>query len=195
MPPEDPIVDWPPDCCVAAFFHAAVGKLGGALPDPRQLALLLETRVLKGRSNPWTLPETSEWKEVGVLPSTAIRVAPALLGAVLPGVGFLHVRLNTILPDMEVDVMREALARGCVVGLGMRLDDGDTRCPLRHLFRVHSLSGKQLSLIDDMSAMAVSCDIEAAMTKSFRAEGGLWIMGPQQSLQLPYTTVGSRDAF
>ena len=129
----------------------------------------------------------------GITASDAARSINGLLCELEVSVAFRHVRLQEVTLGLYEDVLREALDRGLVVGLGVdhsRLASDARLSQALHVFRVVTFKDRQVILFDDSREcdppeFARSWDeVERAVLST---SDGFWLFGPAPALALSNT--------
>jgi len=182
--------DWPPECCVPAFFEAALGILGYSSPERAIMSRGLNVHVGPADENPFDLDVSVDPYSRGLDPVRSVDAIEAFFARVAPSIGFCYVPFNKIAFEMYQEVARQALINGCVVGVGL--------CPKtltlpaltdrRHVIRLCKVEGEHAYFVDDSKSepaqvRALWETIEHAVKV---VNGGFWILGARKSLSLEY---------
>ena len=184
---------WPDQCCVPAFVHAALLRLGVACPVPEALPGILGVRVPPGQENPLGLPLSDDEHPAGVTAVDAERAVNRMCRELNLPIRLRRVPFLTITFDLWEDVLAAALDRGAVVGIGVDyrvLAKADPLSSAQHVLRVVSLQEDALELFDDSGESnppRLHVDRDRVHRAVLAISDGLWIMGRERDLTLPYT--------
>jgi hypothetical protein len=170
---------------------AAIEQLCHRQADRVQVARVLGTRVGPEDKNPWDLPVEPNPELRGVQVQEARERFPEILGPFDEALGFRHVPFNTVMFGLFPEVLDQALARGCVVGVGFNyarlLARGNI---VRHLMRVQPTDNpEEVLLLDDSAGkpparfLARWMNLEAAVAD---VHDGFWIVGKADLLCFDY---------
>ena len=184
---------WPPQCCVPAFLYAAIRELGIPFDKPEQLPAMLGVRVVRNDANPLGLLTAETTLSAGISAANAAKAIEIFLRNNATTLRFRHIRLCEITLGLWEDVLREALRRNVIVGIGVDYSvlsgrQSDERS--LHVFRVSSIEQSTLTLSDDSGECEPRVfDVPwyAAEHATVAANDGLWLIGSVLSLKLPYT--------
>ncbi len=184
---------WPPQCCVPAFLYAAIIELGIPFDKPEQLPAMLGVRVVRNEANPFGLLTAETTESAGISAASAAKAIEIFLRNNATTLRFRHIRLCEITLGLCEDVLREALRRKVIVGIGVDYSilsgQQSGERPL-HVFRVSSIEQSTLTLFDDSGECeprVIDVSWDAAEHATVAADDGLWLIGSVPSLQLPYT--------
>ena len=186
--------NWPPQCCVPAFVHAALVQLGVDCPFPQTIPGILGVRVRPHQDNPLGLALTDELHPAGIRGSDAEREVNRMCREIGSALRLRRVPFRTIVEELWTEVLDEAMARGAVVGLGLDyptlMATAASDRSAQHVLRVLGRSGERLDLFDDSgeSIPATMSVIEARVrTAALRIGDGLWIVGRGDHLNFTHT--------
>jgi hypothetical protein len=187
------VVDWPPQCCVAAVVNATLVASGTHVADPTAIPGLLGTRVGPDEANPLGLAITTDIDARGVTAAEAVRRIPGILKTFGSPLGFRHVPLNTISLDQHEEVLAAALKQATVVAVGLNyatLARRETDKPARHVFRVIGSGDGLLNLMDDSGECEPAVQtfpVQEVFHAARAVRDGFWIFGPPAALSIPNT--------
>ncbi|NVJ09747.1 hypothetical protein HUW63_31560 [Myxococcus sp. AM001] len=184
---------WPPQCCVPAFVHAALVRLGVPCSVPEALPSILGVRVRPDQENPLGLALATDAHPPGIRGADAEReVNQMCLELGLP-FRLRRIPFNTIQWDAWEDVLITALNRKAIVGVGVDYHVLMSTEPIRsaqHVLRVDQWRADAVGLFDD-SGETVPPHFEIGHEQLRRAvmaiSDGLWIIGQGPDLSLPFT--------
>lgn len=190
---------WPPHCCVPAFVHAALEIFGIPFEAPFTLPTLLGVRVGPADSNPLALPVAAPGEVCGVTASEAERSINRLFHDLELPLHFRHVPFNEITLRLYDDVLRCALDRELVVGLGLdysQLVTPKGKSGTLHVLRVLTMANNQLLLFDDSHECRppqFSCSWDEVERTVLAVPDGYWLIGSSANLALAYTLPWSHE--
>lgn len=182
-----------PECCVPAFLHAALLEFGFSAPYPEVLPSILGVHVRPGEDNPLGLPLETPRYPAGVRAADASDNISRLLRELELPLRFRHIPFLELLADCQEEGLDAALIGGSVVGLGVDyriLVGRESPRATQHVMRVISHKVNELKLIDDSdesSPATFSVDWERARQAVLAIADGLWLLGPEEVLRLPFT--------
>lgn len=155
--------------------------------------------VRPGDDNPLGLPlETSRYP-AGIRAADATYNINRLLRELELPLRFRHIPFLELLSDCREEVMDAALIGGAVVGLGVDyrvLVGRKSPRAAQHVMRVINHKVNELELIDDSgesSPATFSVDWDRARQAVLAIPDGLWLLGPEEVLQLPFAKPWSAD--
>lgn len=185
---------WPPQCCVPAFVHAALVQLGEDCPYPMTIPGILGVRVGQGQANPLELALADAAHPPGIRGGEAERAVNRMCREIGSPFRLRRVPFKTIVEDLWLDVLDEALSRGAVVGIGVDYGilttGGSPDRSAQHVFRVLGREPRTLTLFDDsgesgLDTMTVEPDrLRVAVLP---IDDGLWIMNAATELNFAHT--------
>lgn len=184
---------WPPHCCVPAFVHAALENFGIPFDALSMLPALLGVRVGSADANPLALPVAAPGEVCGVTASEAVRSISRLFHDLELPIHFRHVPFNEITLRLYDNVLRCALDRELVVGLGIdysQLVTPKGKSRTLHVLRVLNMTNDQLLLFDDSHDRRppqFSCSWDEVERTVLAVPDGYWLIGSPANLSLPYT--------
>ena len=186
---------WPPQCCVPAFVFGGLSHLGAKINAPLVLPSFLGVRVGPQDSNPLGLPVARMNETTGITASAATIAIATVLAGIDGNFGFRHLPFSKIEFGLYEDVLRHALDRGVVVGVGVKWSElrtsGSDESPL-HLLRVTSFDEGVLTLFDDSHELEVPRfqqdwrNVERAI---LAAGDGFWLLGNSTNLHVPHAPI------
>ncbi len=184
-----PGMQWPPQCCVPAFFHAALQAYAIPFAAPAALPAMLGVKVGESDANPLELPIARNGEPRGVTASAAKEQIPRILTDIEAPLVFEHWPLNTIPFGLYTDVVEDSLSWNLVLGVGVDFSlfpNAKVSNSTLHVFRITSKVGNKFYLHDDSHEcrppqLVVSAEeLERGM---IAAKDGFWIIGPAASLK------------
>lgn len=185
---------WPPQCCVAAFVHAAFVQFGVECPYPETIPGILGVRVRPDQPNPLGLALADALHPAGIRGADAEREINRMCREIGSPLRLRRVPFGTIVEELWMDVLDDALSRRAVVGLGVDYHTlMTTESPERsaqHVLRVLERLEETLSLFDDSGeSVPPSFTVDPAQVRvaSRRINDGLWIMNPGKDLNFKHT--------
>ena len=184
---------WPPQCCVPAFVHAAFLQLGVACPVPQAMPSVLDIRVGPDQANPLGLALANSEHPPGIRSKDAeIRINQMFIELGVP-FRFCHIPFNTVFGDLWEDILNEALSSGAVVGVGVDynvlIEKGSVDALAQHVLRVQSRDGNMLSLFDDSGESTppqMEVTSERLRSAVLAVRDGLWIIGQPNALHFTH---------
>lgn len=184
---------WPPECCVPAFLHSAMVAKGIIVSVPHALPGILGVCVRADQYNPLGLALADHRSPPGIRAIDAEREINRLFMDLKLPLRFRHIPFLQIALGLWEDVLDAALAKDVVVGLGVDfavLMQRTTLRPVQHVLRVVARNGNNLDVIDDSGESTpdrFSVTTDSARKAVFAVPDGLWIIGVEQDLHLPFT--------
>lgn len=185
---------WPPQCCVPAFVHAALVQLGEDCPHPETIPGILGVRVRPDQENPLELALVDASHPPGMRGADAEREVNRMCREIGSVLRLRRVPFNTIVGDLWIDVLDEAMSRGAVVGVGVDYHVLKTRgIPDRsaqHVVRALGREDQLLTLFDDSGESdpaTILVDTERLRAAVLPIHDGLWIMNPRTELNFAHT--------
>lgn len=185
--------DWPPYCCVPAFFDAALRKLGFQVPVREILAKKLGVTVAPHAPNPWGLAVARDEESSGVTALGAALAARAILAEIDEDLAFRHVSFKTIAFGLYADVAIKALTRDIEVGIGLGRTAPVSSGQIyeRHVMHVVGVENDGICLRDDCTPSRASSSIlswDDLEPRVLSVSSGFWMVGRQQDMQFPGLT-------
>lgn len=183
---------WPPCCCVAAFVAKALECLGDSKIDRSLIARQLGLKVGPTDENPWGLEVIHDPDFRGLTVTEAEQSIGAVLAAHSHGLAFRHIPFNTVTFELYQNVLEEATAKGCIVGVGFDYGRLTGKPGLRrHIARI--IAGpdeRSVVLLDDSAGSSperYAVDWQALERAVYDIYDGFWIVGPGTGLSFDLT--------
>lgn len=185
---------WPPQCCVPAFVHAALVQLGEDCPYPETIPGILGVRVRPDQENPLELALADASHPPGIRGADAEREFNRMCREIGSVLRLRRVPFNTIVGELWIDVLDDAMSRGAVVGLGVDyhvlMTRGTSDRSAQHVLRVLGREGQLFTLFDDSGESdpaTIMVDTERLHAAVLPIHDGLWIVNSVTELNFAHT--------
>lgn len=185
---------WPPQCCVPAFVHAALVQLGEDCPYPETIPGILGVRVRPDQENPLELALADASHPPGIRGADAEREFNRMCREIGSVLRLRRVPFNTIVEQLWIDVLDDAMSRGAVVGLGVDyhvlMTRGTWDRSAHHVLRVLGREDQLFTLFDDSGESdpaTILVDTERLHAAVLPIYDGLWIVNSVTELNFAYT--------
>ncbi|WP_150131843.1 hypothetical protein [Sphingomonas carotinifaciens] len=185
---------WPPQCCVPAFVHAALVQLGVDCPYPEAIPGILGVRVRADQSNPLGLALADASHPAGIRGADAEREVNRMCRELDSPLRLRRVPFKTIVEELWMDVLDDAMSRGAVVGLGIDynvlMGTVASDRSAQHVMRVLVRDGESIAIFDDSGESVpamISVDPARVRAAVLPIDDGLWIMNRGSELNFAHT--------
>ncbi len=185
---------WPPQCCVPAFVHAALVQLGEDCPYPETIPGILGVRVRPDQENPLELALADPAHPPGIRGVDAEREVNRMCREIGSVLRLRRVPFNTIVGELWIDVLDEAMSRGAIVGLGVDyhvlVSRGASDRSAQHVLRILGREGQLFTLFDDSGESdpaTILVDAERLRAAVLPIHDGLWIVNSVTELNFAHT--------